>query len=69
MSAAANVMRRILVDYARARGRLKRGGESDPIMLAEWHAALPGTTIDILAVDEALTGAWLSLRLREGIAP
>ncbi len=54
MGAAANVMRRILVDYARARGRLKRGGESGPIMLAEWHAALPGNTIDILAVDEAL---------------
>ena len=52
---AANLMRRILVDHARAKHREKRGGDNVNLPLEE--AALvfsQGKTIDLLALDEAL---------------
>ncbi len=54
---AANLMRRILVDYARAKNREKRGG--DYLMLPLEEAALVAgkeKNIDLMALDEALTG-------------
>ncbi|MGI8788904.1 MAG: sigma-70 family RNA polymerase sigma factor [Pyrinomonadaceae bacterium] len=53
---AANLMRRILVDYARAKKRNKRGGDFVKITLHE--AALIADSkrsIDLMALDEALT--------------
>ena len=52
--AAALAMRRILVDRARARGRLRRGGARERITLAEDAALAPGPELDLLALDEAL---------------
>ena len=50
----AQVMRRILVDHARARGRVKRGGKAIRLQLDEHIALSPGRDEDVLAVDEAL---------------
>jgi len=57
---ASRAMRRILVDYARQRNRLKRGGDKEkvPLEFAD-HAASPAPTTDLVALDDALT------RLRE----
>jgi RNA polymerase sigma factor (TIGR02999 family) len=53
-SAAAESMRRILVEQARRRGRLKRGGNLDRVPLDQ--AEIKGETcqLDLLALDEAL---------------
>lgn len=51
---AAQTMRRILVDHARARGRAKRGGGAQPITLDEALAVSPEPTVDVVAIDEAL---------------
>ncbi len=56
---AANMMRRILVDYAKSRHRVKRGGsETDlPIEKAYTVAAMNShekTQIDLIALDSAL---------------
>ncbi|MBL8744828.1 MAG: sigma-70 family RNA polymerase sigma factor [Phycisphaerae bacterium] len=53
--AAAQAMRRILVDQARSRGRIKRGGGAAKVELHE--GAVPGAegpSTDFLALDEAL---------------
>jgi RNA polymerase sigma factor (TIGR02999 family) len=51
---AAQVMRRIVVDYARKRGRLKRGGAARQVSLDE-AALLTSTQVpELLALDEAL---------------
>lgn len=51
---AANLMRQILVDHARNRRALCRGGEDRPIPFEEWFAAKEQRTEDILALHEAL---------------
>ena len=53
---AANIMRRILVDYARAKNAEKRGGDYLKIPLEE-AASVAGKEkgIDLMALDEALT--------------
>lgn len=53
---AANMMRRILVDYARANLRNKRGGGAVHIALEEIGAAraVPAIDVDVLALDSAL---------------
>ena len=57
-SAAALAMRRILVEHARARGRVKRGGgaaRAAGFRLDALEAAQPGTdAVDWIALDEAL---------------
>ena len=53
---ASQMMRRILVDYAKARHREKRGGIGENLPLE--HAALVVSeekSIDLIALDEALT--------------
>jgi len=62
---AAQAMRRVLVDHARARRRAKRGGGASPVTLADADlasrapaAALDAAGeagVDALALDEALT--------------
>jgi len=52
---AAQVMRRILVDYARAHGAAKRGAGDTPVPLDERLIGAHVIDIDILALDEALT--------------
>src|SRR5437867_11485171 len=52
---AARLMRRILMDYARARQREKRGGDAVRVPLAEaQHVPLGGAADDLLALEEAL---------------
>lgn len=51
---AAKAMRHILVDYARAKSRGKRGGWQDRITLAEDAAVSSGRSAEIVALDDAL---------------
>ncbi len=53
---ASQAMRRILVDYARARAADKRGGGEKRVTLASAEASPePSGELDLLALDEALT--------------
>ncbi len=52
---AAQMMRRILVDAARARGSQKRGGETPKVNIEETAVLSAAPERSILAVDEALT--------------
>src|SRR5207247_6518084 len=52
---AAQIMRRILVDAARARGALKRGGNALKVNLDESAVLSGAPQRSILALDEALT--------------
>jgi RNA polymerase sigma factor (TIGR02999 family) len=51
---AARVMRRILVDHAKARGALKRGGGAPALTLDEALVLAPEPSADLVALDEAL---------------
>jgi RNA polymerase sigma factor (TIGR02999 family) len=53
-AAAAEAMRRILVERARRQGALKRGGDRARRELDEARLAAPETAEDLLALDEAL---------------
>lgn len=55
LAIAANSMRQILVERARARKAAKRGGEQIRITLDEAVAAGGEREIDLMALDEALT--------------
>ena len=51
---AANMMRRVLVDYARSKGRAKRGGGAVAVSLSQVDGVpLPGEN-DLLSIDEVL---------------
>jgi RNA polymerase sigma factor (TIGR02999 family) len=52
---AATLMRQILVDHARRRDAHKRGGAATMIALDEGVPAPTVATVDLLALDEALT--------------
>ncbi|MDB4877054.1 MAG: polymerase sigma factor [Gemmatimonadetes bacterium] len=56
LAVAAQTMRRVLVDHARARRALKRGGGGAQVTLgdAEHAAAAAHDEVDVLALDEAL---------------
>jgi RNA polymerase sigma factor (TIGR02999 family) len=54
-AAAAEAMRRILVECARARGSCKRGGGRERLDLDDLAVASPERPDDLLALDEALT--------------
>jgi len=51
---AAQCMRRILVDYAKARRRHKRGGGARRVELSEAMAMSPEQSEELLALDDAL---------------
>jgi RNA polymerase sigma factor (TIGR02999 family) len=52
---AAQAIRRILVDHARERGRLKRGGRRERVPLDEDLGLEDEQDAELLALDEALT--------------
>jgi len=52
--AAAEAMRRILIENARRKGRLKRGGNRERVSLDDVDVTIDGLPDDVLALDEAL---------------
>ena len=54
-SAAAEAMRRVLVDGARKRNAQKRGGDAQQVTLADTPARHEADPTDVLAIDQALT--------------
>jgi RNA polymerase sigma factor (TIGR02999 family) len=54
-AAAAQAMRRILVENARRKGRLKRGGGATREELQESFLVIPDVPEDLVALDEALS--------------
>jgi RNA polymerase sigma factor (TIGR02999 family) len=54
-AAAAEAMRRVLVERARARGSIRRGGGRERLDLEDIAVECPERSDDLLALDEALT--------------
>jgi RNA polymerase sigma factor (TIGR02999 family) len=54
-AAAAEAMRRILIDHARAKGAAKRGGEAVRTPLSVVDLAAECDPAEVMALDEALT--------------
>jgi RNA polymerase sigma factor (TIGR02999 family) len=54
-SAAAEAMRRILIENARRKERLKRGGDRRRVNLDDTDIPIEEPSIDLVALDEALT--------------
>lgn len=54
-AAAAEAMRRILVEHARKRNSLKRGGGRRRVPLEEAQVVSDEEAVDLIALDEALT--------------
>ena len=52
---ASQMMRRILVDYARKRHYAKRGGGARPVPLDEGMIVVEENPVDVVALDDALT--------------
>jgi len=56
LAMASRVMRRVLIDYARTRGREKRrGGTAEPLPLQAASGIAAGGGEDLVALDDALT--------------
>ncbi len=53
-SAAAEAMRRILIERVRAKQRIKRGGEFERVELPEAEIAAPASSTRLLEIDAAL---------------
>ncbi len=51
---AAQLMRRLLVDHARRRERMKRGGSQERVSLDDTELGTSGQGIDVLALHQAL---------------
>lgn len=51
---AAQMMRRILVDHARSKKRVKRGGSEIRVTFDDVNVASKGQDLDVVALDEAL---------------
>ena len=62
---AAQVMRHVLVDYARARSRAKRGGGAPAVPLEDVAVISAERAEEVLAVDAALEGL-MAFDLRKG---
>jgi RNA polymerase sigma factor (TIGR02999 family) len=56
LGAAARAMRRILVEHARRRSRLKRGGARERVTLTDGALRYEARPADLLALDVALSG-------------
>jgi RNA polymerase sigma factor (TIGR02999 family) len=61
-AAAAEAMRRILIDNARRKQAAKAGGGRERVDLADAEPAVEGPRLDLLALDEALTALELKDR-------
>jgi RNA polymerase sigma factor (TIGR02999 family) len=55
LGVAAQLMRRILVDYSRAHSASKRGGNAEKVLLQDAAVFSPEKAANVVAVDEALT--------------
>jgi RNA polymerase sigma factor (TIGR02999 family) len=55
MGVAAQLMRRILVDHARANRAVKRGGLNTMVPIDEVNPGSEGPSVDVFALDQALT--------------
>jgi RNA polymerase sigma factor (TIGR02999 family) len=53
-AAAAEAMRRILIDQARRKASARAGGQLQRLDMSEIEPALPGPRLDMLALNEAL---------------
>lgn len=53
--AASGAIRRVLVDHARRKGAVKRGGGAQRVTLSGLDSADGAEPLDLLAVDEAMT--------------
>ena len=53
-AAAAEAMRRILVEQARHKRSAKAGGQLQRVPLQDEHVAAPSRNVDLIALDEAL---------------
>jgi RNA polymerase sigma factor (TIGR02999 family) len=53
-AAAATAMRRILIERARSKGRLKRGGDRDRVELSRIGQEPEHDAVDLIALDAAL---------------
>lgn len=55
LAVASTIMRRILIDHARSKKRLKRGGDHQPLTLSQVCIATESiANVDLLALDEAM---------------
>lgn len=54
LAAAAEAVRRVLVDHARARESLKRGGGRERVTIADVEGPAETSAVDLLALDEAM---------------
>ena len=61
----AQIMRHVLVDYARARSRTKRGGGVAPVPLEDVAVISDERAEEVIAVDSALEGL-MAFDLRKG---
>jgi len=52
--AAAKAIRRILIEHARSRGRVKRGGGAERVSLEEVEGVASGGQVDLLDLHESL---------------
>ena len=52
---ASQVMRRILVDYARTQQRIRRGGKQHKLALDQVVLVSPDRTVEVLTVNESLS--------------
>ncbi len=52
--AAAEAMRRILIDHARKRLSEKRGGDAQRVTFSEMNVSVEDPDVDLLALDEAI---------------
>lgn len=53
-SVASRIIRRILIDHARERGAIKRGGADRPVRIEHDDLAAPARDLNLVALDEAL---------------
>ena len=53
LAIAATMIRRVVVDYARARGREKRGGDMQAVTLSSAGLEALGPSADVLALNQA----------------
>ena len=60
LALAARLMRQVLVDHARRRRALKRGGDATMVSLSDVSMPTETPGVDVLALDEAL-GELMSL--------
>jgi len=64
LAVSARMMRRILVNAAKARDARKRGGTASHVAFDEEAVAAPERAVDVVALDEALT-AFAALDVRK----